>query len=97
MPEEPYADLVTRRIERARALLRQGMSVTEACATVGCTSLGSFSGRFTEIVGETPSPYRARDHRSWESAPSRTTKIGTRPSGRTARRALRMARCMPSV
>ena len=53
-------------IERAKALLRQGMSVTDACVAVGCTSLGSFSSRFTEIVGETPSRYRARDHRGLE-------------------------------
>ena len=52
--ETPYSYLMTRRIERAKALLRQGMSVTDACVTVGCTSLGSFSSRFTEIVGETP-------------------------------------------
>ncbi|MCU1355253.1 MAG: AraC family transcriptional regulator, partial [Acidimicrobiales bacterium] len=51
--ETPYAYLMTRRIERAKALLRQGVSVTDACVTVGCTSLGSFSSRFTEIVGET--------------------------------------------
>ncbi|GAA4189247.1 helix-turn-helix transcriptional regulator [Gryllotalpicola kribbensis] len=61
--ETPYAYLMTRRIERAKALLRRGdMSVTDACFAVGCTSLGSFSARFTEIVGETPSAYRARDH-----------------------------------
>jgi AraC-like DNA-binding protein len=48
-------DLMTRRIERAKALLRRGdMSVTEMCMAVGCTSLGSFSSRFTERVGETP-------------------------------------------
>jgi len=46
---------MTRRIERAKAFLRQGMSVTDACLAVGCTSLGSFSSRFTEIVGVTPS------------------------------------------
>ena len=55
--ETPYAYLMTRRIERAKALLRQGMSVTDTCFAVGCTSLGSFSSRFTEIVGETPSQY----------------------------------------
>src|ERR1700729_4612243 len=64
--ETPYSYLMTRRIERAKALLRQGMSVTDTCVTVGCTSLGSFSSRFTEIVGETPSRYRARDHRHHE-------------------------------
>ena len=61
--ETPYSYLMTRRIERAKAFLRQGMSVTDTCFAVGCTSLGSFSSRFTEIVGETPSQYRARDHR----------------------------------
>ena len=54
---------MTRRIERAKALLRRGdLSVTEVCMEVGCTSLGSFSARFTELVGETPTAYRARDH-----------------------------------
>ena len=52
--ETPYSYLMTRRIERAMALLRAGMSVTDACMAVGCTSLGSFSSRFTEIVGESP-------------------------------------------
>jgi AraC-like DNA-binding protein/nuclear transport factor 2 (NTF2) superfamily protein len=63
--ETPYAYLMTRRIERAKALLRRGeMSVTEVCMAVGCTSLGSFSTRFTEVVGETPSAYRIPlDHR----------------------------------
>ena len=61
--ETPYSYLMTRRIERAQSLLREGsMSVTDVCIAVGCTSLGSFSSRFTEIVGETPSQYRARDH-----------------------------------
>src|SRR6516164_2805340 len=61
--ETPYSYLMTRRIERAKALLRRGdMSVTEVCFAVGCSSLGSFSARFTELVGETPSAYRARDH-----------------------------------
>jgi AraC-like DNA-binding protein len=61
--ETPYSYLMTRRIERAKALLRRGdLSVTEVCFDVGCTSLGSFSARFTELVGETPSAYRARDH-----------------------------------
>ena len=61
--ETPYAYLMTRRIERAKALLRRGdLSVTEVCVAVGCTSLGSFSSRFSELVGESPSAYRARDH-----------------------------------
>ena len=77
--EAPYSYLMTRRIERAQALLRNGMSVTDACVTVGCTSLGSFSARFTEIVGETPSRYRARDHRHHELVPSCVSKVATRP------------------
>ncbi len=77
--ETPYAYLMTRRIERAQALLRQGMSVTDTCIAVGCTSLGSFSSRFTEIVGETPSQYRAGDHRGHESIPECVSKVGTRP------------------
>ena len=65
--ETPYGYLMTRRIERAMAMLRRGdLSVTEVCMAVGCTSLGSFSARFTEIVGESPSAYRAR---SQETAP----------------------------
>src|SRR5436190_12144876 len=61
--ESPYSYLMTRRIERAMALLRRGdMSVTDACMAVGCTSLGSFSARFTELVGQTPSAYRAASH-----------------------------------
>jgi AraC-like DNA-binding protein len=61
--ETPYAYLMTRRIERAKALLRRGdMSVTDVCMAVGCTSLGSFSARFTELVGQTPTSYRGGDH-----------------------------------
>jgi AraC-like DNA-binding protein len=77
--ETPYSYLMTRRIERAQALLRQGVSVTDTCFAVGCTSLGSFSSRFTEIVGETPSRYRARDHRHLEVIPSCVTMVATRP------------------
>ena len=83
--ETPYVYLMTRRIERAMALLRQGMSVTDACVAVGCTSLGSFSARFTEVVGETPSQYRARDHRDLETVPSCVTKYATRPRRAGAR------------
>jgi AraC-like DNA-binding protein len=61
--ETPYQHLMTRRIERAAALLRWGdRSVTEVCMEVGCTSLGSFSARFTELMGMTPSAYRAASH-----------------------------------
>ena len=77
--ETPYFYLMTRRIERAKALLRQGKSVTDTCVAVGCTSLGSFSSRFTEIVGVTPSQYRARDHRNLEVLPSCVTMFATRP------------------
>ena len=77
--ETPYSYLMTRRIERAQALLRQGMSVTDTCVAVGCTSLGSFSSRFTEIVGETPSQYRARDHSGTEQMPHCVSKVATRP------------------
>jgi AraC-like DNA-binding protein len=77
--ETPYSYLMTRRIERAKSLLRQGTSVTETCIAVGCTSLGSFSSRFSEIVGDTPSQYRARDHRDLEVVPSCVSKAGMRP------------------
>jgi AraC-like DNA-binding protein len=61
--ETPYSYLMTRRIERAKALLRRGdLRVTDVCLAVGWTSLGSFSARFTELVGESPSSYRARSH-----------------------------------
>jgi transcriptional regulator GlxA family with amidase domain len=77
--ETPYAYLMTRRIERAKALLRQGLSVTDTCVAVGCASLGSFSARFTEIVGESPSRYRARDHRDLEVVPACMSMVATRP------------------
>ncbi|MCA1845470.1 MAG: helix-turn-helix transcriptional regulator [Actinobacteria bacterium] len=77
--ETPYSYLMTRRVERAMALLRNGMSVTDTCMAVGCTSLGSFSSRFSEIVGETPSQYRARDHRELEVVPPCVTMVVTRP------------------
>jgi transcriptional regulator GlxA family with amidase domain len=77
--ETPYSYLMTRRIERAKALLRQGLSVTDTCVAVGCTSLGSFSSRFTEIVGQTPSQYRAGDHCGLERLPSCVSMIATRP------------------
>jgi len=78
--ETPYSYLMTRRIERAKALLRKGdMSVTEVCFAVGCTSLGSFSSRFTELVGETPSAYRSRSHDELRAVPSCQTMVVTRP------------------
>jgi AraC-like DNA-binding protein len=79
--ETPYAYLMTRRIERAKALLRRGdLSVTEVCMAVGCTSLGSFSARFTALVGETPTAYRARDHGALADVPGCIAKELTRPS-----------------
>jgi transcriptional regulator GlxA family with amidase domain len=83
--ETPYSYLMTRRIERAKALLRQGMAVTDVCVMVGCTSLGSFSSRFTEIVGETPSRYRARDHSHHEAVPECVSKVVTRPQRASAK------------
>ncbi|HEV3266949.1 MAG TPA: helix-turn-helix transcriptional regulator [Acidimicrobiales bacterium] len=77
--ETPYAYLMTRRIERAKALLRQSSSVTDTCVAVGCTSLGSFSSRFSEIVGMTPSQYRELDHRALEIVPSCVSKFAMRP------------------
>jgi AraC-like DNA-binding protein len=78
--ESPYSYLMTRRIERAKALLRRGdMSVTDACFAVGCTSLGSFSSRFTELVGESPSAYRARSHSAAAVIPPCVTKVMTKP------------------
>jgi transcriptional regulator GlxA family with amidase domain len=78
--ETPYSHLMTRRIERAKALLRRGdLSVTEVCFAVGCTSLGSFSTRFTELVGESPSAYRARGHEAGAAIPACVAKIHTRP------------------
>lgn len=79
--ETPYGYLMTRRIERAKALLRRGdLTVTEVCMAVGCTSLGSFSSRFTELVGEPPSAYRARNHDAGAAIPACYAKIVTRPS-----------------
>lgn len=78
--ETPYGWLMTRRIERAMHLLRLGrMSVTEVCMEVGCTSLGSFSARFTELVGEPPSAYRDRDHDGLRGVPGCFAKQATRP------------------
>jgi AraC-like DNA-binding protein len=78
--ETPYSDLMTRRIERAKALLRRGdLTVTEVCFAVGCSSLGSFSSRFTELVGESPSAYRARSHDYGAAIPACFAKILTRP------------------
>ncbi len=84
--ETPYAYLMTRRIERAKALLRRGdLSVTEVCMEVGCSSLGSFSARFTQLVGETPTAYRARDHGALAGVPGCIAKDLTRPSRKPSR------------
>jgi transcriptional regulator GlxA family with amidase domain len=78
--ESPYAYLMTRRIERAMALLRRGdLSVTEVCFAVGCQSLGTFSTRFTELVGMPPSTYRREVARTTEGLPSCVVKQVTRP------------------
>jgi transcriptional regulator GlxA family with amidase domain len=84
--ETPYAYLMTRRIERAKALLRGGeLSVTEVCGAVGCTSLGSFSARFTQLAGETPTAYRARDHSGLAGVPGCVARDLTRPNRRPSR------------
>ena len=83
--ETPYNYLMTRRIERAMALLRAGASVTDACMAVGCTSLGSFSARFSEIVGMTPSEYRAREHPGVQAMPPCIARLRTRPARKPSR------------
>jgi AraC-like DNA-binding protein len=84
--ETPYSYLMTRRIERAKLLLRRGdMSVSDVCLAVGCTSLGSFSARFTELVGETPSAYRAGDHSALVRVSGCVAKDLTRPTRKPSR------------
>ena len=78
--ESPYAYLMTRRIERAMALLRRGdLSVTEVCFAVGCSSLGTFSTRFTELVGVPPSVYRREAADEAAGIPPCVAKQVTRP------------------
>ncbi|HEY7484677.1 MAG TPA: helix-turn-helix transcriptional regulator [Streptosporangiaceae bacterium] len=78
--ESPYAYVMTRRIERAMALLRRGdLSVTEVCFAVGCSSLGTFSTRFTELVGVPPSVYRRQAADGTAGMPSCVAKQVTRP------------------
>jgi AraC-like DNA-binding protein len=78
--ESPYSYVMTRRIERAMALLRRGdLSVTEVCFAVGCSSLGTFSTRFTELVGMPPSAYRRLAEGSTEGIPACIAKQVTRP------------------
>ena len=79
--ETPYAYLMTRRIERAQALLRRGdLTVTAVCLEVGCASLGSFSASFTRIVGVTPTAYRACDHGALDAVPGCIVRTATRPT-----------------
>jgi AraC-like DNA-binding protein len=78
--ESPYSYLMTRRIERAMALLRRGdLSVTEVCFTVGCSSLGTFSTRFTELVGVPPSVYKREASGDMKGVPPCVAKQVTRP------------------
>jgi AraC-like DNA-binding protein len=78
--ESPYSYLMTRRIERAMALLRRGdVSVTDVCFAVGCSSLGTFSTRFTELVGVPPSTYRRQSTPAVAEIPSCVAKQVTRP------------------
>ncbi len=78
--ESPYSYLMTRRIERAMALLRRGdLSVTAVCFAVGCASLGTFSTRFTELVGMAPSTYRSQTARGTAGMPPCVAKQVTRP------------------
>jgi AraC-like DNA-binding protein len=78
--ESPYGYLMTRRIERAMALLRRGdLSVTEVCSEVGCSSLGTFSTRFTELVGMPPSTYRREQADATAGMPSCVAKQVTKP------------------
>jgi AraC-like DNA-binding protein len=78
--ESPYGYLMTRRIERAMALLRRGdLSVTEVCFEVGCSSLGTFSSRFTELVGMPPSTYRREQADATAGMPACVAKQVTKP------------------
>jgi AraC-like DNA-binding protein len=78
--ESPYRYLMTRRIERAMALLRRGdLGVTEVCFAVGCQSLGTFSTRFTELVGVPPSAYRRQPTGATAGLPSCVAKQVMRP------------------
>jgi AraC-like DNA-binding protein len=78
--ESPYSYLMTRRIERAMMLLRRGdMSVTDVCFTVGCSSLGTFSTRFTELVGVSPSAYRRTATEATAGIPPCVSRVVTRP------------------
>lgn len=77
--ETPHRYLMTRRIERAMALLRHGWTVTDTCMAVGCTSLGSFSTAFRAMTGETPSGYRSRGHSALHGMPGCLVRMLSRP------------------
>ncbi|KQV92248.1 helix-turn-helix transcriptional regulator [Pelomonas sp. Root1237] len=78
--ESVYSYLMTRRIERAMALLRRGdLSVTEVCFTVGCSSLGTFSTRFSELVGRSPSAYKRDQAQATAGMPSCVARQVTKP------------------
>jgi AraC-like DNA-binding protein len=95
--ETPYSYLMTRRIERAKALLRRGdLTVTEVCFEVGCSSLGSFSASFTQITGLTPTAYRAEDHGALERVPACIARNVARPA-RGPRHASRIREAEGSV
>jgi len=89
--ESPYSYLMTRRIERAMALLRRGdLSVTDVCFAVGCSSLGTFSTRFTELVGMSPSAYKRQAEDDAAGLPACVTRVVSRPiRNREARSATR--------
>lgn len=90
--ESPYAYLMTRRIERAMSLLRRGeASVTDVCFTVGFSSLGTFSTRFSELVGMSPTAY-ARSAATTQGVPTCVTKVATRPVRTTPARTARAVR-----
>ncbi|WP_225438061.1 helix-turn-helix transcriptional regulator [Candidatus Frankia nodulisporulans] len=88
--EPPYSYLMTRRIERAMALLRRGdLSVTDVCFAVGCSSLGSFSSRFTDLVGMAPTAYRRAAARSTQGLPACVARQVSRPVRVPAGRSVR--------
>ena len=95
--ESPYGYLMTRRIERAMALLRRGdLTVTEVCFAVGCSSLGSFSSRFSELVGVSPSTYRREAAQATAGMTPCVSKQVTRPRAQESRRIVKAAPSRPS-
>jgi AraC-like DNA-binding protein len=94
--ESPYSYLMTRRIERAMALLRRGdLSVTDVCFEVGCSSLGTFSTRFTELVGVPPSVYRQEGAPVTAGMPACIAKQVTRPVRSTTTTSIRNGEAPP--